>query len=311
MWFLPLSFAVAFISVLFRRVDVVYFADGVAGAMAPLLRPFGPARFVVTIYGLEMTYGNWFARTLMKRGAMCCDRVVVISNYSRELALRSGVPEDKLQIIHVGIGPTMLATARCKEVAHRFEAEHGLRFGKDRVLFNFGRLIPRKGVAVFLEKGMPLLDPSIRMVICGGGGDFEKIAQLQTRLGLQDRLVLLGHQPEEIVAMLRQCADLFLFPNIPMPNDAEGFGMTQLEGMYAGLPVVAFAVDAVTESVRKGGYLIEPNNYAAFAEAIHQFYRLAEKEKQAKRDEASEYVRREYSWEVNASRYLEIFEGRN
>ena len=111
--------------------------------------------------------------------------------------------------------------------------------------------------------------------------------------------------------MLRQCADLFLFPNIPMPNDAEGFGMTQLEGMYAGLPVVAFAVDAVTESVRKGGYLIEPNNYAAFAEAIHQFYRLAEKEKQAKRDEASEYVRREYSWEVNASRYLEIFEGRN
>ena len=308
-WFLPFAFVVALISILFRKVDVVYFGDGVAGAMAPLLRRLGSVRFVVTIYGLEMTYGNWFARGLMKRGALCCDRVVVISQYSRQLAVRAGIPDDRIEVVYVGIEPLMLPSDRCRELAKRFEDEYGVRFS-GRVLLNFGRLIPRKGVAAFLEKGMPLLDPDIRVVVCGGGPDFKRIAALQTQVSLRDRLVLVGHQPEEVVAMLRQSADLFLFPNIPTPHDAEGFGMTQLEGMYAGLPVVAFAVDAIVESVREGGYLVEPNDYAGFAEQIHRFYRLPDAAKDAKREEARNYVRREYSWDVNASRYLEILEGR-
>lgn len=310
-WFMPFVFVVALFSVLFRRVEVVYFADGVAGAMAPLLRPFGSARFVVTIYALEMTYGNWLARTLMKRGALCCDRVVAISQYSRQLAVGAGIPQDKVEVVQVGIEPTMVPADRRRDLARQFEAEHGLRFGSDRILLNFGRLIPRKGVAAFLEKGMPLLDSDIKLVVCGGGPDFEHIARLHTRPELQERFVLLEHQPEEIVAMFRQSADLFLFPNVPTPNDAEGFGMTQLESMYAGLPVVAFAVDALTESVREGGYLVEPNNYKGFVGQIHRFYDMSEAEKEAKRREAREYVRREYSWDVNASRYLDVFEGRS
>ncbi len=309
-WFLPFAFAVTLFAVLFRRVDVVYFGDGVAGAMAPLLRHLGPVRFVVTIYALEMTYGNWIARTLMKRGALCCDRVVAISQYSRQLAVRAGIPDDKIEVVYVGIKPLMLPSDRCRELAKRFEAEHEVKFS-ERVLLNFGRLIPRKGVAAFLEKGMSMLDPDIKLVVCGGGPDFQRIAALQTHPGLRDRLVLVGHQKEEVVAMLRQSCDLFLFPNIPTPHDAEGFGMTQLEGMYAGLPVVAFAVDAIVESVREGGYLVEPNDYAEFVEQIHRFYRLSEADKDAKREEAKEYVRGEYSWDVNGSRYLEILEGRS
>ena len=309
-WFLPFAFVVTLFSVLFRKVDVVYFGDGVVGAMAPLLRHLGPVRFVVTIYALEMTYGNWIARALMKRGALCCDRVVAISQYSRQLAVRAGVPDDKIEVVYVGIEPLMLPPDRCRELAKRFEDEHGVRFS-ERVLLNFGRLIPRKGVAAFLEQGMPMLDPDIKVVVCGGGPDFERIAALQSHPSRRNRLVLVGHQPEEVVAMLRQSADLFLFPNIPTPHDAEGFGMTQLESMYAGLPVVAFAVDAIVESVREGGYLVEPNDYAEFVEQIHRFYRSPNADKDAKREEARDYVRREYSWAVNASRYLEILEGRS
>ena len=40
-WFLPYCFAVAFWAVLGRRVDAVYFADGVAASLAPLLPSFG------------------------------------------------------------------------------------------------------------------------------------------------------------------------------------------------------------------------------------------------------------------------------
>ena len=56
-WFLPWVALRTLAALLLRRADAVYFADGVVCALAPLLRPFkGRARFVVTVYGLEMTY---------------------------------------------------------------------------------------------------------------------------------------------------------------------------------------------------------------------------------------------------------------
>lgn len=309
-WFIPYCFWVALWAVLFRRVDVVYFADGVAGSLAPFLRPFTRARFVVTIYGLELTYSNRAARGLMRRGARACDRVVVISEATRRVTEELGVPAAKIHLVYVGIEPLELGKADLERRRREFEAAHGLRFGRDRILLNFGRMVPRKGVAAFLEKGMPLLDEDIRLVIAGGGEDWERIARLSREPGLEGRVVLIQAPDDETIAMLRSSADLFIFPNVPTPNNMEGFGMTHLESMYAGTPAVAFAVDAIRESGREGAYLIEPNDYAAFAESVHAHYAAAEDTRQAKGREARDYVRREYSWDRTAAAYLDFFEGR-
>jgi glycosyltransferase involved in cell wall biosynthesis len=301
---------VSFVTVLLRRVDVIFFADGVAGALAPLLRPFTRSRFVTTIYGLEMTYRNPIARRLMARGAKTCDRVVVISENTRHLTERLGVPSETIVKIYVGVEPLALPEERCDQLRKRFEREHGIRFGQDRVLLNFGRLIPRKGVAAFLEHGMPLLEKDIKLIIGGGGPDLEKVRRIRREKGLQERIILLESPSDEMFAMLRQSADLFLFPSVPTPGDAEGFGMTQLESMYSGTPAVAFAVDALVESVREGGYLVTPNDYQAFADQIHAFYAFSSEEREAKRREAREYVRREYSWERTVDQYLDVFAGR-
>ncbi|MDP6698018.1 MAG: glycosyltransferase, partial [Candidatus Latescibacteria bacterium] len=156
-WFIPYCFWVAFWAVLFRRVDAVYFADGVAGSLAPLLRPLGPARFVLTVYGLEMTYKNPLARALMHAGARACEKVVVISQNSRQVVADSGVPESKVETIHLGVEPMLLADEQLAPVKARFEQQHGVRFGQDRTLLLFGRQVRRKGMVEFLEKGMPLL----------------------------------------------------------------------------------------------------------------------------------------------------------
>ena len=310
LWFLPWALAVALRELFLKRVDAVYFGDGVVGALAPLLRPFALARFVVTIHGLEMAYGNRLARGLMRRGAQACHRVIVVSQHSREISERAGLHAEKIVRIYNGVDPLVLTPGECRTLRERFEREHGLRFGRDRVLLNFGRLIPRKGVAAFIEKGMPLLDSDIRLVIGGAGPDLGRIRVQRERSGMQGRIVLLESPSDETIAMLRQSADLFIFPNVPTPNDAEGFGMTQLESMYSGTPVVAFAVDALVESVREGGYLIEPNEYPSFVDQIHRYYDLPEREREAKRAEARDYVRREYSWERTSARYLDLLEGR-
>ncbi len=308
-WFLPYVFALAFFALLFRRVDVVYFSDGVVCSLAPLLRPLSGARFVVTIYGLEMTYGNRLARHLMLAGARCCQRVVVISKVTRDVTAGSGVDPNRIEIVYVGIEPDLLPEDLLLSLRRAFEERWGLRFGVDRVLLNVGRQVRRKGLAAFLENGMPLLDPEILVVIGGRGPETVRLEALRVELGLEERIRLLGPVSTQDLSMLRQSADLFLFPNIEVPGDMEGFGMAQLEAMYAGTPVVAFGVDAVVESVREGGYLVEAGDYPAFADCIHQYFSLGEQEQQEKRTEAREYVRRAYSWDETAARYAGIFAG--
>jgi glycosyltransferase involved in cell wall biosynthesis len=246
----------------------------------------------------------------MIRGARACDKVAVISENTRNTTLELGGDPDRIVLIYVGIQAPEIKDSDCKVLREEFENEHGIRFGKDRILLNFGRLIPRKGVAAFLEKGIPLLDPDIKLIIGGDGIDFQKICDIRDRDNLHDRVIILKRPSDEKIAMLRRSADLFIFPNVPFPNDIEGFGMTQLESMYSGVPVVAFAVDALVESVREGGYLIEPNDYQAFVNQIHDYYNLPQEKKDAKREEARTYVRREYSWDKSAMLYQDIFEGR-
>ena len=310
-WFLPYCFFAAFWAVLFRRVDAVYFADGVAAALAPLLRPWGPARFVTTVYGLEMTYKNPLARTLMHWGVRACDKTVVISDHSRRLTVASGVPEAKLEIIYLGVEPPDLAPDELAAVRARFEKEHGLRFGHDRILLLFGRQVPRKGMVEFLERGMPLLDADIRVLIGGPpGSETPRLEALRREQGLEERIVLLGPVPDDLLAMLRTSCDLFLMPNLHLPGDVEGFGQTQLECMYAGTPAVAFAVDALTESVREGGFLVSPGDYPAFVEQIHRFLALSPAERTNLGRQCRAYVRREYSQERIAAQYMDLFTGK-
>ena len=305
-WFVPYAFLIAFFCAIFRRVDVIYFSDGVIGSIAPFLRPLTRARFVVTIYGLEMTYANPILSRLMRYGVSACDAVVVISQNTKQVAIRAGVPPKKIAVIYLGIAPPSIPESQRRALKARFEAEHGIRFGRDKILLNFGRQVPRKGMAQFLERGLPLLDSHIKLIVSGTGADSARIRRIWEENDLRDRVFLLYLSDEEL-GMIRKEADLFIMPNVPVPNDVEGFGIAQLECMHDGTPAVVFAVDALPESVRKGGYLIPPNDYAAFADQIHTFFQLSPEERARIEREARDYVRSEFTWDETAAKYVDLF----
>ncbi|NKB66965.1 MAG: glycosyltransferase [Candidatus Latescibacteria bacterium] len=307
-WFLPWALLKALWILALQRVDVVYFSDGVIAALAPLLRPFSRGLLVATIHGLELTYPNPLANRLIRWGVDCCQRIVVVSRLTGDIAQEAGIAAEKQRVVYAGMEPLELPAAQVEPLKRRFEEEYGLRFGHDRILLNFGRKVPRKGVAAFIEKGMPLLAPDIKLLIGGRGPENERLPQLVEKLGLQSRVFVLGPLSEEISAVLRQSADLFLMPNVHIPGDVEGFGIAPLESLSVGTPVVAFAVDGLVESIREGGYLVAADDYPAFVEHIHRHYALTPQEQAAKSDQARAYVRREYTWSKNAAQYLDLVE---
>ena len=97
-------------------------------------------------------------------------------------------------------------------------------------------------------------------------------------------------------------------PNVTYPNDVEGYGIAPLEAMHDGLPVVAFAVDALVESCREGGYLVPEADYQAYADQIHAYLEGPDADRENLRQEARDYIRREYAWAKTGETYLRIFD---
>ena len=309
-WFLPWAWLRASLALLARRVDLVYFGDGVVASLARTLAPLrGRARFCCTLNGLEMTFPNRWARALMRAGTLRCQGIAVYSDNSRRIAAEAwGVPRERMRLIYLGAEPVEPPPERDEELRRAFEAEHGVAFGRDRLLLNLGRMVPRKGLAQFVERGMPLLAGDMRLLVVGDGPDAGAVREARDALDDPGRVLLLGVLDDDTCSMLRRHCGLFLMPNVPTEGDVEGFGIAPLEAMYLGTPVVAFAVDALVEAVREGGWLVPAGDYRAFAGAVHAFYDLTPDERRAAGEEARRYCRREYDWETTSSRYLELFQ---
>jgi glycosyltransferase involved in cell wall biosynthesis len=105
--------------------------------------------------------------------------------------------------------------------------------------------------------------PDSQLVLLGHGAEMEAVRGQIGELGLAERVQLAGFQ-DSIWPWLAR-AQVFA-----LPSNYESLGIAVLEGMAAGLPVVATAVGGVTELVQPGvtGELVPPGDPAAMAEAL-------------------------------------------
>jgi glycosyltransferase involved in cell wall biosynthesis len=103
----------------------------------------------------------------------------------------------------------------------------------------------------------------VLLVVGRKGRASEELEQLQTTLGISDRVRFLGHR--EDVPDLLAAADVFVFPSL-----WEGLGGALIEAMALGLPIVASNLDAIREvvDVKRNALLVRPGFPQELAEAI-------------------------------------------
>lgn len=143
----------------------------------------------------------------------------------------------------------------------------------DAVLMGcFGRIRAQKGIDLLVEAALRLFPdrPAAQLLFTGRvTADQQAFAEgLQSRIaaaGLSDRIRFLGERPWEEVVRLYRALDLFA-----APARWEGFGLTPLEAMASGVPVVATRVGAYETLIREGetGSLIPPGDADALTEAV-------------------------------------------
>ena len=129
------------------------------------------------------------------------------------------------------------------------------------VLGAVGRLDPQKGFDVALE-ALALL-PGVRLVLVGEGGARADLVARAEALGVAARVTFTGWS-EDVRSHLAGVDVLVL------PSRSEGFPLTIVEGMLAGLPVVATRVGSVAEAVRDGdtGLLVGADDPVGLAAAL-------------------------------------------
>jgi glycosyltransferase involved in cell wall biosynthesis len=223
------------------------------------------------VYGAEIhpkrvAKPAWLRNTL---GMM--DRVIAISEYTRELSEEWGVPEERLATVHPSLTNDVLEGLPSdglpvEKRKHDFAA-HKLK------LLTVCRLIERKGVQVVLD-AVALLDGHQQRIEYHVVGDGPYRAQLEMQanaLGLNGVVRFHGNVPEEAKQdFLAQCDVFVMTPFETHEGDVEGFGIVYLEAGAVGKPVIASHTGGVPDAVLGGrtGILVQQHDVNALRQAI-------------------------------------------
>ena len=140
------------------------------------------------------------------------------------------------------------------------------RFGLGRfTLLSVGNLIELKGHHLIIEAMQTL--PDCELLIAGEGPMELALRRLLSRLGLEDRVRMLGLVPHEELRDLYSAADCLV-----LASRSEGWANVLLESMACGTPVLATAVGGTPEVVadERAGLLLEQRTAAAIAEGVRR-----------------------------------------
>jgi len=178
----------------------------------------------------------------------------------------AGYLENPAQVIMHGIDLTDYAPAIDRNALRtKLGLPDGLLIGC------YGRIRAQKGTDAFVDAMIPVLQahPDAHALVMGRATekyrDFERtLKDRVTAAGLSDRLLFLPEVPVEDMADWYRVLDLYV-----APQRWEGFGLTPIEAMACGVPVIATRVGAFDALVVEGetGTLVDPDNIPALRDA--------------------------------------------
>ena len=276
-WFLLASFIKGLTARITRGAsDVVIGGSGLVGPVVILLAKLSGAKSVLLLHGLDIIADSRIYQRLFVPFLRRADLAVCNSENTARLAMQYGVRRNRIVVVNPGVEISV-------EPVNRDAVRQSLHVADRKLLLSVGRLMPRKGLAEFIEHSFAALcakDPDWLLLIAGSEParalNRQNESVLQTieaavaAAGIEEHVQLLGFTNDEKLTLLYAAADVFVFPLVETKGDVEGFGMVAIEAAAHGTPTVAFDCGGVGDAVvdEVNGALVAAGDYAAFAAAI-------------------------------------------
>ncbi len=228
-------------------------------------------------------------------------RIIAVSRFVGESVVASGVPPDRVCVVHDGveIPPTPLEAERTAARARWAAGSRG------PVIGCVGYLLPEKGQELLIRAVPAILGrhPGCAVILAGNGPTRTRLERLAVELGIASSVRFAGHVVN--VAEVYHALDLFCFPSL-----AEPLGSSLLAAMAHSIPAVSVARGAVPEVIEDGrnGLLASSPDPSLIAAAV---LRLLDDPAFAKRlgEEGRKTIESRFSAGRMVESTLEIYRG--
>jgi glycosyltransferase involved in cell wall biosynthesis len=233
---------------------------------------WGPWRSVVTLHDLAFELypethtpasRAYYAAT--GESVRRAERVIAVSQRSASDAVRLlGVDPARVRVVPEAAAPSFWprSSTDLEHLAQRFRLD--VRPVQPYILF-VGTLEPRKNLPLLIEATALVRNKlDVKLLIVGAPGWLsEPIFAAHARSGLRDAARFLGSLGEDDLAVLYSHAAVLALPSL-----YEGFGLTVLEAMACGAPVVCSNAGPLPEVAGDAAVLLPPEDPALWARAL-------------------------------------------
>lgn len=255
-----------------------------------------PLKIVFT--STAQRYHSWLTRWLMSKMDGLVSTCSAAAHYMKKK------PD---VIIPHGIDQTTYMPAENKTVlweSFGFNGKYGIGI--------FGRVREQKGVDLLIDAAIPLLkkhtDYSVIIVgeITADNEEFVKKQQQKiTDVGLEKQFVFTGKQPFENIPKLFRAMSI-----ITALSRNEGFGLTVLEAMSSGVPVLASSAGAWPEIISDGidGYITPCSDLSAIIEKLSLLMERSKEELEAMGSHGRQKIETKYTIENEAKALCDYFQ---
>jgi glycosyltransferase involved in cell wall biosynthesis len=229
------------------------------------------------------------------------DHIIAVSESTkRDIVRLVGAPERKLSVVYEAANPIFRPLEEAEATAW---VQRRYSIPGDFVLF-VSTIEPKKNLPTLLQAFRKLLDsyhPKVKLVVAGDRGWlFEEVFDAVSKLGLTDEVAFLGRVSSEELLHLYNAARVLVHPAL-----YEGFGLTPLEAMACGTPVIVSNVSSLPEVVGDAGLLVEPKDIEGFAVAMWRILDNPPLRKELR--EKGLQRAKNFSWEKTARETLALY----
>ena len=231
---------------------------------------------------------------LLRQAIIEADQIVAFSQFSRQLILK-GVGNtftNKVKIIPPGVESSWFKVERKPS-------------STKRILF-WGRLEDEKGLPeiIYAMKKVSKIFKDMTLTLIGEGSRLEQYKASVADFGLKDRVEFTGWLSNREIQKLVAQSNLGLFP-----SRIESFGLSVVEAMAAGLPIVAASGGAIPENIKEGvtGILVPVNNADALTKAIISALENPQRAESLAKAAKTE-VQKKFNWDKTADSVINLYQ---
>lgn len=247
-------------------------------------------------------FSRFFYNRIMPFSFRFVDAIITISTSSKnDLIKYLRISPKKITVIPLAAAENYKPITDQDKI-EKIKKKYGIQ--KNYIL-SVSTIEPRKNIPFLIEafgkvlKNNPRLD--YQLVLTGKKGwGLETIEKTIAKNKLEDKVVFTGYVDDEDMATIYSGATLFAFP-----STYEGFGLTPLEAMACGIPVICSNASSLPEVCGDAAIMLDPNDSVAWSKNIAEL--LSDKNVLQKMSTKSLTQSKKFSWAKTAEETLSVY----